>query len=193
MRIIAGTKRGMKLASPKTYDSRPYTDRIKESVFNVLYKFDLIAERSVADVFCGVGSMGLEALSRGAKAATFVDKDPVTMKVLKQNIEKADFSDRAKVVRGNAFSIGAVVEPQAEKHSLIFVDPPFKLSRQTEEGSQVAKMMEVLEFQVASDGIVVVRTEESVELMERYGDLRVFDLRVWGKSRVSFLRLEESD
>ncbi len=107
MRIIAGTKRGMTLLSPKTYDSRPYTDRVKESVFNVLYKYNLLEGRRVADVFCGVGSMGLESLSRGAAFAAFVEKDPRTIAVLKQNIEKAGFVQQSKIVRGNAFKIGA--------------------------------------------------------------------------------------
>ncbi|MHC4750685.1 MAG: RsmD family RNA methyltransferase, partial [Planctomycetota bacterium] len=66
MRIIAGSKRGMKLLSPKTQDSRPIIDRVKESLFSVLYKYDLPDDTMVADLFCGVGSLGLEALSRGA-------------------------------------------------------------------------------------------------------------------------------
>ena len=71
MRIIAGTKRGMKLLSPKTDISRPIIDRVKESLFSVLYKYDLPKDKMVADLFSGVGSMGLEAISRGAKWVTF--------------------------------------------------------------------------------------------------------------------------
>ena len=193
MRIIAGTKRGLKLASPKTYDSRPYTDRVKESLFSVLYKFDLIEQRSVADVFSGVGSMGLEALSRGAAFATFVDKDPKTIAVLKQNIEKAGFTDKSKVIRTNAFKTGALVDFDAEKHSIIFVDPPYPLSRNVGPGSQLASLMDVLPEQVAADGIVIVRTHKAVKLLESYGALAVFDERVWGNMAVTFLRLKEND
>ena len=76
MRIIAGTKRGMKLLSPKGYETtRPVTDRVKESLFNVLYNYDMPDDKIVADLFCGTGSFGLEALSRGAKEVTFVEKD----------------------------------------------------------------------------------------------------------------------
>ena len=89
MRIIAGSKKGMKLLSPQTQSSRPITDRVKESLFSVLYKYDLPGGAIVADVFSGVGSMGLEALSRGAEFVTFVEKDPKVITVLKQNIEKA--------------------------------------------------------------------------------------------------------
>ena len=68
MRIIAGKKRGLQLLSPKGDISRPITDRVKESLFSVLYKYDIPAEMVVADIFSGVGSIGLEALSRGANA-----------------------------------------------------------------------------------------------------------------------------
>ena len=75
MRIIAGTKRGMKLVSPETRVTRPITDRVKESLFNVLQNYDLLAGARVADLFCGVGSLGLEALSRGAAFVTFVERE----------------------------------------------------------------------------------------------------------------------
>ena len=91
MRIIAGAKRGMHLLGPKTEGSRPITDRVKESLFSVLYKYDLPDGAVVADLFCGVGSLGLEALSRGAKCVTFVEKDQRIIAVLKKNIEKAGF------------------------------------------------------------------------------------------------------
>ncbi|MBC8482068.1 MAG: RsmD family RNA methyltransferase, partial [Planctomycetes bacterium] len=93
----------MHLLSPKTNDSRPYTDRVKESLFSVLYKFDLIEGRRIADVFSGVGSMGLEALSRGATAVTFVEKDPKAIEMLKKNIEKSDFAEQSSVIRADAF------------------------------------------------------------------------------------------
>ena len=108
MRIIAGTKRGMKLLSPKTDVSRPITDRVKESLFNVLYKYGLPADKVVADLFCGVGSLGLEALSRGAEFVTFVEKDPKIVAILKKNIEKAGFAGESKVIRADAFKIGAL-------------------------------------------------------------------------------------
>jgi 16S rRNA (guanine966-N2)-methyltransferase len=116
MRIIAGAKRGMKLLSPprfclrqKTRGSRPITDRVKESLFSVLYKYDLPGGKMVADLFCGVGSLGLEALSRGAEFVTFVEKDPKVIATLRKNIEKAGFAGESKVIRADAFKIGAPV------------------------------------------------------------------------------------
>ena len=87
MRIIAGQKRGMKLLSPKTTDTRPITDRVKESLFNVLQNYGSLEGKYVADLFCGTGSLGLEALSRGAKLVIFVDRGSGVIKSLKKNIE----------------------------------------------------------------------------------------------------------
>jgi 16S rRNA (guanine966-N2)-methyltransferase len=103
MRIIAGAKRGMKLLSPRTDVSRPITDRVKESLFNVLWNYGFPEDKIVADLFCGVGSLGLEALSRGAEFVTFVEKDPKIIATLKKNIEKAGFGSGSKVIRADAF------------------------------------------------------------------------------------------
>ena len=91
----------MKLLSPKTQVFRPITDRVKESLFSVLYKYDLPHGARVADLFCGIGSLGLEALSRGATFVTFVEKDPRIVAILKKNIVKARFMNESKVIRAN--------------------------------------------------------------------------------------------
>jgi len=116
MRIIAGTKRGMKLSCPKTYDTRPITDRVKESLFSVLTNYDLLDGARVADLFCGVGSLGLEALSRGAAFVTFVEKSPEIAAFLEKNIARAGFVKESRVVRAGAFRIGAPVVSADEKH-----------------------------------------------------------------------------
>ena len=107
MRIISGVKRGMKLLPPKGQGTRPITDRAKEALFSVLYKYGIVEDGLVADLFCGTGSMGLECLSRGAKWATFFEKDPKVVAVLNKNIEKAAFVAESKVIRANIFKIGA--------------------------------------------------------------------------------------
>lgn len=181
MRIIAGSKRGMKLRPPKGDGTRPVTDRVKESVFDVLFNYGYPESARVADVFCGTGSFGLEAVSRGAEFALFVDKDFKVIEILKKNIERAKFVEQSKVIRGNAFKIGAPVDIDAEKFGLVFVDPPYALSRDASEGSQLGKMLVVMNQQVINDGLVVVRTEQRVELLDEYGSLKAVDRRKWGK------------
>jgi 16S rRNA (guanine966-N2)-methyltransferase len=201
MRIIAGSKRGLKLLSPKGDASRPIIDRVKESVFDVLYNYDLPAASThverrggrpagalVADLFSGVGSLGLEALSRGAGFVTFVERDPEIGTVLRKNIERGGFAGKSKVIRADAFSIGAPVDAEMGKYRLVFVDPPYKATRDVGEKSQLAKLMGILAEQVANDGLVIVRTKKGTDLLDCYGVFEVFQRRSWGTMNVTILR-----
>jgi 16S rRNA (guanine966-N2)-methyltransferase len=206
MRIVSGTKRGMNLFSPKTWDSRPITDRVKESLFDVLYNHGLPEGKIVADLFCGVGSLGLEALSRGAEFVTFVEKDPNIIAILNRNIEKAGFVKESKVVRANAFKIGAPPEATAAEisnfkfqisnfkgYDLVFVDPPYANTKNVQKDSPLGGLLDILSGQVALDGIVVVRTDSKIFLMERYGCFQRIDRRLWASSAVTILRVEKHD
>jgi 16S rRNA (guanine966-N2)-methyltransferase len=199
MRIIAGAKRGMKLLSPRTDVSRPITDRVKESLFNVLWNYGFPEDKIAADLFCGVGSLGLEALSRGAEFVTFVEKDPKIIATLKKNIEKAGFAGESKVIRADAFKIGAPVRLResaiasaealdAQKYDLVFVDPPYSTTKETKEGSPLSKLLVLLSEQLSPDGIVVVRTEKRIGLLEQYGQLGVIERRQWGTMAVTILQ-----
>ena len=188
MRIIAGTKRGMKLLSPKTQDSRPIIDRVKESLFSVLYKYDLPGGAVVGDVFSGVGSLGLEALSRGAEFVTFVERDPETAAILERNIAKAGFVEKSKVVRTDAFSFGVPGGSTAGKCRLVFVDPPYAATRDVGEGSALSGLMEVLSGQVTNDAMIAVRTHRGTELLDEYGRFVVIERRKWGTMLVTMLR-----
>jgi len=186
MRIIAGTKRGMKLLSPKTDVSRPIIDRVKESLFSVLYKYDLPDGKIVADLFCGVGSLGLEALSRGAKFVTFVEKDPEIIATLETNIEKAGFAEESKVILANAFTIDAPVNEQP--YDLVFVDPPYADTTQIGDGSPLSELLAILIERLTPDGTVVVRTSKRTQLLEQYGQLHVIERRQWGTMAVTILQ-----
>ena len=187
MRIIAGSKKGMKLLSPNTQSSRPITDRVKESLFSVLYKYDLPDGAKVADLFCGVGSLGLEALSRGAEFMTFVEKDPRIIAILNKNIERADFAKESKVIRANAFKIGAVIGSGVEQYGLVFVDPPYVASMNVGPDSNLSGLLELLGEQVTTDGIVIVRTSGDVILLEQYGQFQIAERRQWGTMAVTIL------
>jgi 16S rRNA (guanine(966)-N(2))-methyltransferase RsmD len=191
MRIIAGAKRGMRLLSPKGGVSRPIVDRVKESLFSVLYRYNLPARAMVADLFSGVGSLGLESLSRRAEFVTFVERDQRIEAILKKNIEKAGFVKQSKVIRANAFMVGAPVEYQGRKYGLVFVDPPYSATRDFGKGSELAKLMGVLGEQVAGGGLVVVRTAESTELPDGYGLFKVIERRRWGTMNIVFLKRDD--
>jgi 16S rRNA (guanine966-N2)-methyltransferase len=176
----------MKLLSPKTDVSRPIIDRVKESLFSVLCKYDLPEGKIVADLFCGVGSLGLEALSRGAKSVTFVEKDPEIIATLKTNIEKAGFVDESKVVQADAFKIGATVNERS--CDLVFVDPPYVDTAQVGDDSPLSGLLTMLINQLTPDGTVVVRTRKNIQLLEQYGQLHVIEQRHWGTMAVTILQ-----
>ncbi len=178
----------MKLFGPETDLTRPITDRIKESLFNVLRNYDLLSGARVADLFCGVGSLGLEALSCGAVFATFVEKNADILAVLEKNVAKAGFADRSRVVRASAFRVGAPVGPQGERHDLVFVDPPYAATQDVGKGSSLADLLRLLEGQVAPRGVVVVRTHRAVPPLDEYGSFHAVDRREWGTMSIVLLQ-----
>ncbi len=188
MRIIAGKKRGMKLLGPKTFDTRPITDRVKESLFSVLYKYDIIEDGIIADLFCGTGSLGLEALSRGAAKVTFVEINPKVVDILKRNIEKAGFIKESTAIRANALKIGAPVGPDNQKYDLVFVDPPYAMTRDVTENSPVGNLLMLLCDQLADDGIAVVRTHRRTNLLAQYAHLCIIDRRQWSTMAITLLQ-----
>lgn len=188
MRIIAGTQRGMTLACPDTRDTRPITDRVKESLFNVLASYDLLAGQHVADLFCGVGSLGIEALSRGAEFVTFVEQNPKIAVFLEKNLAKARFVAQSYVVRANAFRVGAPLDATGRQHDLVLLDPPYAQTRDVAESSLLARLLQVLASQVAPKGVVVVRTERDVRPAQRYGSFEAVDRREWGTMSVTLLQ-----
>lgn len=119
MRIISGTARGRRLQEPADYKVRPTTDKVKESIFNII-QFD-IEGRKALDLFAGSGQLGIEALSRGAASCTFVDKAPDSLKLIRANITASDLGENAKVVAGDGLSYLT----SGEKFDLIFLDPPY--------------------------------------------------------------------
>lgn len=122
MRIIAGERRGLKLDAVEGLSTRPTADRVKEGLFNTI-QMDITPESKVLDVFAGTGNLGLEALSRGAKHVTFIEKDPKALKVLKSNIKKCRFEERCRVIEGDALKVLARLKGQ--DFDLIFLDPPY--------------------------------------------------------------------
>ena len=121
MRGISGAARGRRLKELPGLDTRPTTDKVKESVFNII-QFD-IEGRRVLDLFGGTGQMGIEALSRGAEHAVFVDLSPAAAGIIRQNLSATGFTGAARVVRSDwrAFLSGC-----REKFDLIFLDPPYR-------------------------------------------------------------------
>ena len=193
MRIIAGSKRGLRLQPPSKSLSRPILDRVKESLFNVLRQYDLPGGAHVADLFAGVGSLGLEALSRGAAWVTFVERDPDIQRILRQNITRAGFTDQSWVSAASAYGVGAAAASDRACYDLVFVDPPYPTTEDVGPDSRLAGLFAGLQSQVVAEAVVVVRTSKRTKLMDAYGLFTVFDRRQWGTMAVTLLRYRGAD
>ena len=120
MRVIAGSARGRRLKELQGMDTRPTTDKVKESMFNII-QFE-VEGRKVLDLFGGTGQLGIEALSRGASHCTFVEmrRDAVTL--MRDNLKTTEFTDQSRIVQGDAL---AFLSSCREKFDVILLDPPY--------------------------------------------------------------------
>ena len=121
MRVITGKFKGRKLVSHKGDLFRPTLDKVKESIFNVLG--DDVIDANVLDLFCGCGSLGLEAQSRGAMRATFIDNDKTVMGITIKNIEQLDIGHKSKFILSDAFKF--LESHEGPGFDIIFADPPY--------------------------------------------------------------------
>ncbi|MDH7599831.1 MAG: 16S rRNA (guanine(966)-N(2))-methyltransferase RsmD [Sedimentisphaerales bacterium] len=187
MRIIAGTRKGMRLLEPPGPCSRPILDRVKESLFNILATYGLPGGKVVADLFCGVGSLGLEALSRGASLVTFVESDQRLIEVLHKNLLRAGMSEKAKVVTADAFSSEPAWHLPDRLYDLVFIDPPYVATADTGPGSRLYGLLEIVSGETTQEALVVVRTHRLNALPQQCGQLQVIDRREYGKMALTIL------
>lgn len=122
MRVIAGTARSLPLKTPEGMDTRPTTDRIKETLFNILQAY--VPGSVFVDLFSGSGGIGIEALSRGARKAYFIENAPKAISCIQQNLAFTKMADRAIVLKQDVFSgLSGISEKNVD---LVFMDPPYK-------------------------------------------------------------------
>ena len=120
MRVISGTARGVVLKTPDGLTTRPTADRVKEALFSIL-QFDLPGT-AVLDLFGGTGQLGIEAISRGAKSAVFVDEGEKACALIKENLRRAKMENQAQVIRGDYLTY---LRRCKEKFDIVFLDPPY--------------------------------------------------------------------
>jgi 16S rRNA (guanine966-N2)-methyltransferase len=155
MRIIAGEFRSRRLISPEGLTTRPIPDRVKESVFGMLG--ERVKNASFLDAFAGSGSIGLEALSRGAASCVFVEQDKKSAAVLQQNIDMLKCADRAQVVIGDALGLSLLARCPRPL-DVAFFDPPYPLIEQLPGWERVQGQLSRLGSIAARDGFIIVRT-----------------------------------
>lgn len=182
MRIIAGQFRGRKLLPPEeTGTTRPITDRVKQSLFDIVAP--LLEGANVCDCFSGTGSIGLECLSRGASHATFFDTDRSALQRLRKNIETLGLQKNATVIAGDLFKWFASNEAKG-KARLLFLDPPYRfLKEQPQQLRDLAQRL--VTAHLRPDATVVFRHDAADQL--ELPALRQYDLRTYGGMTLEFL------
>jgi 16S rRNA (guanine966-N2)-methyltransferase len=165
VRIIAGKFRRRQLLTNPGTTTRPITDRVKETLFERLSAH--VEERRVADVFAGTGTLGLEALSRGARSVVFVENDRKAVDLLQQNVAKLGVQDQTLCWRADVFrcSFHPKGVPDLLPYELIFFDPPYRLVRDLKPGSPLYRALERLARPAVSSehALLVLRTPEQAD------------------------------
>ena len=178
MRIIAGSLKGRRLAPVKGL-IRPTGAKVREAIFNILG--DAVVEAKVLDLFAGTGALGIEALSRGAEAAVFVEDHPESLKVLRRNLESLDLRDRAQVLPVPVLSALKKLAVQCENFDLAFLDPPYG-------GEKAGAALNALAGAaiMAPAAWVVAEHSRRDTLPEAAGRLERRELRRYGDTQVAF-------
>lgn len=180
MRIISGAFKGRKLSSFPGIATRPTTDRVRESIFNILA--DIPASAAVLDLFAGTGALGLEALSRGAETAVFIDHSPAAIKVIQKNISACRVLSKTRVIQWdlrrhlNCFSLDTPL------FDLVFMDPPYG------KNLILPVLDNLIQKKLLAAGATIVVEHTGPESLSRdLPGLVLTDQRTYGKTLVSFL------
>ncbi len=183
MRIIGGAVGGRRIRAPHGTATRPTSDRVREALFSILGPPREGAR--VLDLYAGAGALGLEALSRGAAHATFIDRDRDALECVSENASTLGLGVRAKVQRGEAVATLARLERAGERFTWVFIDPPYASGEAvralTTLGQPPAPLLD-------EDALVIVEHDRRHAPDDAYGELSRIDRRRYGDTEVSFFR-----
>ncbi len=184
MRVITGSARGHVLKAPKGENTRPTSDKVKESLFNIIGYID--EDSVVLDLFSGSGGMGIEFLSRGANECHFIDSNESSIKIIKENLEKTKLIDKSLVYKNSVDRAIKTLASKKIKFDYIFLDPPYDkaLVIKTLEEINSAKLLK-------DDGEIIIEHETRLELVDQYFELIKTDYRKYGDTSISFYRKGE--
>jgi 16S rRNA (guanine(966)-N(2))-methyltransferase RsmD len=185
MRIIAGLAKGRKLLSPEGFDTtRPTLDRVKEAIFNIIQ--ESVPYSVALDVFAGTGSLGLEAVSRGAKQCYLVDKSPVTFPLLKKNVENLNFTDKCECLNMDSYKALEHLDKKGIIFDLIFIDPPYRKD-------MIPPAIEYISNSNLLDkgGLIVTKIDSLEEIYEGNEKITLINHRKYGKTIICFYRYRE--
>lgn len=186
MRIISGTGRGKRLKAPEGLNTRPTSDKVKESVFNIIQSY--IMDSNVLDLFSGSGSLGIEALSRGASHCMFIEKNRDSYKIIKENIKSSGFEDRSELYLNDAYVALDLMGKKGKKYDVVFLDPPY------------SKEMVPLAIQklyendiVDKDGIIISEHDDKEVIPEKVSGFINTRTKKYGRTIICIWKMEDTE
>jgi 16S rRNA (guanine966-N2)-methyltransferase len=181
MRIIAGQRRGHKIDGPRpTSDLRPTSDMVRESLFNIVG--DLMPGRLAIDLFAGTGAVGLEALSRGAERAIFIEKDREAVGLIHRNIATLRYQDRVQVRLTDAYRWARTFQPAEQAPVAVFLDPPYReyeIRRR-----QMNQLLRLLVENLPADSVIALEAGRHLD-GQILPDFESWDIRRYGDTRIA--------
>ena len=183
MRVIAGTARSIPLKAPAGMETRPTADKIKETLFNII-QFD-VQGAVFLDIFAGSGAIGIEALSRGASSAVFVDSSRQAEAVIKENVVKCGFSDKSRIIKADASAVSRYISGINDAERLIiFMDPPYNKNLEF-------KVLELINASgiIKDDTVIIVEEalDADISEAERCG-FEIYRVKEYKNQKHVFLR-----
>jgi len=181
MRVIAGSAGGLKLLSPKGGDTRPTADRVREALFSVID--DEVVGASFLDLFSGTGAVGIEALSRGADYAVFVDASPQCIKIIGENLTHTKLTANARVI--NADARYALKHILTDQFDIIYVDPPYSGDKME------TALNDIVLYKRLADGGLIIAEYGAGEAVCAPDGLSAVKEKVYGRTRLIFYRARD--
>ncbi len=184
MRIIAGQRRGHKFDGPKGSDTRPTSDMVRESLFNILGAE--VAGRFVVDLFAGTGALGLEALSRGASRAIFIERKRENVALIHRNLATLRFEDRGRVVTADAYRWVRSFQAIDSEPLIVFLDPPY--ADYEDHPRKVHELIESLLGSLPVDSVIAAESRYSLD-ESMLPDFSAWDIRRYGGTQIAIRTL----
>ncbi|MBA4367052.1 MAG: 16S rRNA (guanine(966)-N(2))-methyltransferase RsmD [Desulfobacterium sp.] len=184
LRVISGNQRGRKLLTVKGLSTRPTADRMRESLFNILSS--RVIGSHILDLFAGTGALGIEALSRGATSAVFIDNEKTALSIIERNIEICGLGEQSRVLKWNIAINLKCLKGRMPKFDIVFMDPPY------DHGFVQKALTNLYQSNSVTNGsIVVVEHSPEEQVPENFFGFEMTDQRRYGRTCFSFLRVQQ--
>ena len=186
MRVISGTRKGLPLKAVPGTNTRPTTDKVKESIFNMIGPY--FNGGTAVDLFAGSGGLGIESLSRGIETCIFIEKDYKAIQTINENLKKCRLEDASEIYKIDASRAVKAFEKRALSIELLFVDPPYS---KTPFYNSVGEIVE--KGLMSETGTIVCEHEKMVDLPDAYGEFQLSRRENYGGTVISIYRYQEEE